>query len=63
MKYTEALEHINCDRGVVFTAEYDDDTLQLWGDEDGFYVFLLQGLIDVGNPWIVFELDWQEQAE
>lgn len=63
MKYTEALERINHDRSLVFNAEDEISSLQLWGDGDGFYVFSLQGLFDAGNPWIVFELDWKEQVE
>ncbi|WP_214807582.1 hypothetical protein [Exiguobacterium sp. s102] len=60
MTYTEAIERINRDHSLIFTAKDDEDTLMIWGDDDGFYVFLVQGLVDVGTPWRVFELDWKE---
>lgn len=64
MKFTEALEHLSINRESYFEAQDSDfNDYQLWGDEDGAYVFLLQGLVDIGIPWFAFELDWKEVAE
>lgn len=61
MKFTEALERVSKDHEIYFEAQDKDlDDYQLWGDEDGAYVFLLQGLVNIGIPWFVFELDWKE---
>lgn len=60
MKFTEVLERLSKDPGLVFNADDEGFPLQLWGDEDGYYVFLLEGLYDVGIPKQVFDLDWKE---
>ena len=63
MKFTEALERMTEDHNRVFNAYYGDSPLQLSGNEDGCYVFALEGLFVVGMPWFVFNLEWTEEAE
>lgn len=63
MKLTEALERMTENHNRVFNADYDGSPLQLWGDEDGCYVFALEGLFDAGMQWEFFKLDWVEGTE
>lgn len=60
MKYMQALEKIKDDHSLVFEAEEDGFEYELCADGNGFHAILLQGLIDIGNPWFLFELDWKE---
>lgn len=60
MKLTEALERMTEDHKLVFNADYDGSPLELWGNKNGCYIFVLEGLFDAGMQWEFFSLDWKE---
>ncbi len=64
MKFTEALERFYNDRSLSFTAQEEEGFKYLLrADGNGFFILLEQGLIDIGIPWFMFEMDWQEEAK
>lgn len=60
MKFTAAIDLFRENRKLIFEAEEDGFNYQICGDVNGIYILLVQGLVDIGIPWFLFDLDWNE---